>query len=88
MNAVEHDCYGNACGDDVKEVPRKDESMHGDSTGFSACSADGVSAMADSVSSAAEEAGEAISIDGDWWSCRGTVCVSPCSSCQAECSQG
>ena len=56
VNAVEHDCYGNACNDDVKESPRLDESMHGDSTVFSAYSADGVSAMADSVSSVAEEA--------------------------------
>ena len=56
MNAVEHDCYGNACNDDVKESPRLDESMHKDSTVFSAYSADGVSAMADSVSSVAEEA--------------------------------
>ena len=55
VNAVEHDCYGNAC-NDVKESPRLDESMRGDSTVFSACSADGVSAMADSVSSVAEEA--------------------------------
>ena len=56
VNAVEHDCYGNACDDDVKESPRLDEIMHGDSTVFSACSADGVSAMADSVSSVAGEA--------------------------------
>ena len=56
VNAIEHDCYGNACNDDVKESPKVDESMHGDSTVFSACSADGVSAMADSVSSVAEEA--------------------------------
>ena len=56
MNAVEHDCYGNACNDEVKESPTLDESMHGDSTVFSAYSADGVSAMADSVSSVAEEA--------------------------------
>ena len=56
MNAVEHECDGNACNDDVKESPRLDESMHGDSTVFSAYSADGVSAMADSVSSVAEEA--------------------------------
>ena len=32
VNAVEHDCYGNACNDDVKESPRLDESMHVDST--------------------------------------------------------
>ena len=56
VNAVEHDCYGNACTDAVEESPRLDESMHGDSTVFSAYSADGVSAMADSVSSVAEEA--------------------------------
>ena len=56
VNAVEHDCYGNACNDDVKESPRLDESMQGDSTVFSACSADGVSAMADSLSPVAEEA--------------------------------
>ena len=56
VNAVEHDCYGNACNNDVKESPRLDESMHGDSTVFSAYSADGVSAMADSVSSVAEGA--------------------------------
>ena len=56
MNAVEHDCYGNACNDDVKEAPKLDESMHGDSTVFSAYSAAGVSAMADSVSSVAEDA--------------------------------
>ena len=56
VNAVEHDCYGNACNDDVQESPRLDEIMHGDSTAFSAYSADSVSAMADSVSSVAEEA--------------------------------
>ena len=56
MNAVEHDCHGNACDDDVKESPRLDESIHGDSTVFSAQSANGVSAMADSLSSVAEEA--------------------------------
>ena len=56
MNAVEHDGYGSACNDEVKEFPRLDESMHVDSTVFSACSADGVSAMADSVSPVAEEA--------------------------------
>ena len=56
VNAVEHDCYGNACVDDLKESPIQDESMHGDSTAFSVSSADGVSAMADSVSSVAEEA--------------------------------
>ena len=56
VNVIEHDCYGNACNDDVKESPRLDESVHGDSTVFSACSADGVSAMADSVTSVAEEA--------------------------------
>ena len=54
--AVEHDCYGNACDDDVKESPRLDESMHGDSIVFSAYSTDGVSAMADSVTSVVEEA--------------------------------
>ena len=54
--AVEHDCYGKACNDDVKESPGLDESMHGDSTVFSACSADCVSVMADSVSPVAEEA--------------------------------
>ena len=56
MNVVEYDCYGNACNDDVQESPRLHESLHGDSTAFSAYSADGVSAMADSVSSVAEEA--------------------------------
>ena len=56
VNAVEHDCDGNACNDVVQESPRLDESMHGDSTSFSAFSADGVSAMTDSVSSVAEEA--------------------------------
>ena len=56
VNAVEHDCYGNACTDEVKESPRLNESMNGDSTVFSAYFADGVSAMADSVSSVAEEA--------------------------------
>ena len=56
VNAVEHDCYGNACNDEVKESPGMDESMHGDSTVLSAYSADDVSAMADSESSVAEEA--------------------------------
>ena len=53
--AVEHVCYGKAC-DDVRESPILDESVHGYSTAFSVNSADGVSAMADSVSSVAEEA--------------------------------
>ena len=64
VNAVEHDCYGNACNDDVQESPRLDESMHGESTAFSAYSADGVSAMADSVSSVAKEAEVQTVIDG------------------------
>ena len=55
VNAVEHGCHSNACSDDVKESPRLDENVHGDSAPFSAYSADGVSAMADSVSSVAEE---------------------------------
>ena len=40
----------------MRESPRPDESVHGDFTAFSVYSADGVSAMADSVSSVAEEA--------------------------------
>ena len=55
MNAVEHGCHGNACSDDVRESLRLDESVHGVSTAFPAYSADGVSAMANSVSSVAEE---------------------------------
>ena len=58
--------------------------MHGDSTVFSAYSADGVSAMADSVSSVAEEA-EVQTVTGGPAEAR---CESPCSSSQEECSQG
>ena len=56
VNDVEHGCHGNACSDDVRAYPGLDENVHGDSAAFSAYSADGVSAMADSVSSVAEEA--------------------------------
>ena len=42
--------------DDVRESPRQDENVHGDSAVFSAYSVDGVSALAVSVSSVAEEA--------------------------------
>ena len=56
MNAQGHGCYGNACNDDVRESPRLDENVHGDSAAFSASPVNGVSAMADSVSPAAEEA--------------------------------
>ena len=55
MNAVEHGCYGNACNDDVKESPRLDENVPGDSAAFFASSVNGVSTMADSVSPVAEE---------------------------------
>ena len=64
MNAVEHGCYGNACNDDVRESPRLDENVHGDSAAFSASPANGVSAMADSVSPVAEEA-EIQTVTGD-----------------------
>ena len=50
VNSVEHRCYGNACDEDVKESPRLDENVHGDSTAFSVSPVNGVSAMADSVS--------------------------------------
>ena len=56
VNAVEHDCHGNACSDDVRESPRLDQNVHGDSAACSAHSANGVSAMADSVPPVAEEA--------------------------------
>ena len=55
VNAVEHGCYGNACSDDVKESPRLDENVHGNSAAFSASNVNAVSAMADSVSPVAEE---------------------------------
>ena len=50
VNAVKHACYGNACNGDVRESPRLDENMHGVSAAFSALPANGISAMADSVS--------------------------------------
>ena len=56
MNAVERACYGNACNGDVRESPRLDENVHGDSAAFAASPVNGVSAMADSVPSVAEEA--------------------------------
>ena len=56
VNAVEHDCYGNACSDDVRESPRLDMNVHGDSAAFSDLPANGVSAMADSVPPVAEQA--------------------------------
>ena len=64
VNAVEHGCYGNACNADVKESPRQDENVHGDSATFSAFPANGVSAMADCVSRVAEEA-EVQTVTGD-----------------------
>ena len=56
VNAVERACYGNACNGDVRESPRLDENVHGDSAAFSAPPVNGVSAMADSVPPVAEEA--------------------------------
>ena len=56
VNAVERDCYGSACNDDVRESPRLDENVHGDSAAFSASPVNGVSAMADSVPPVAEGA--------------------------------
>ena len=64
VNAVEHNCHGNACDDDVRESPRLDVTVHGDSAAFSALPADGVSAMAGSVSPVAEAA-EIQSVTGD-----------------------
>ena len=54
MVAVEHG--GNACNGVARESPRLDENVHGDSAAFSAPPANGVSAMADSVSRVAEAA--------------------------------
>ena len=56
VNAVERACYGNACNGDVRESPRQDENVHGDSAAFSAPPVNGVSAMADSVPPVAEDA--------------------------------
>ena len=56
VNAVEHVCHGNACSDDVKESPRLDENVYGDSAACFAHSANAVSAMADSVPPVEEEA--------------------------------
>ena len=56
VNAVVRDSYGNSCDDDVRESPRLDESVHGDSAVLSASHVNGVSAMADSVPPVAEEA--------------------------------
>ena len=56
VNSVEHACYGNACNGDVRESPRLDEHVHGDSAACSAPPVNGVSAMADSVPPVAEEA--------------------------------
>ena len=56
VNAAEHHCHGNACNADVRESPRLDEIMRGDSAAFFALPSDGVSAMADSVPPVAEEA--------------------------------
>ena len=56
VNAVERGCYGNACNGDVRESPSVDENVHGDSGAFCDSPANGVSAMADSVSPVAEEA--------------------------------
>ena len=56
VNAVEHGCHGNVCSDGMRESPRLDQNVHGDAAAFFAYSADGVSAMADSVSPVAEEA--------------------------------
>ena len=36
VNAVERACYGNACNGDVRESPRLDENVHGDSAAVSA----------------------------------------------------
>ena len=47
---------GNAFNGDVRESPRVDENVHGDSAAFSALPVNGVSAMADSVPPVAEEA--------------------------------
>ena len=55
MNAVERDCYGNACDGDVRESLRLDENVHGDSAAFPTSHGNGVSAMADSVPPVAEE---------------------------------
>ena len=56
VNAVERACYGNACNGDVRESPRLDENVHGDSAAFSSPPVNGVSAMADGVPPVAEEA--------------------------------
>ena len=56
VNAVEHGCNGNACAVDVKESPRVDENVPGDSAAFSTPCANGVSAMDDSAPPVAEEA--------------------------------
>ena len=64
VNAVEHGCYGNACVVDVRESPRRDENVHGDSAAFSAPLAIGVLAMADSVPTIAEEP-EVKTVTGD-----------------------
>ena len=64
VNAVERDCYGNACNDDVRESPRLDENLHGDSAAYSVSPVNGVSAMADSVPPVAEEA-EAQTVTGE-----------------------
>ena len=64
VNAVEHGCYGSACNDDVRESPRLDETVHGDFAAFPATPANGVSAMADSVSYVAKEA-EVQTVAGD-----------------------
>ena len=42
VNAVEHGCYGNACNADVRESPRLEENVHGDSAAFAASPATGV----------------------------------------------
>ena len=52
---VEHGCYGDACNGDGRESPRLDENVHGDSAAISSLPANGVSAMANSVSPVAEE---------------------------------
>ena len=56
VNAVERACYGNACNSCVRESPRLDENVHGDSAAFPSAAVNGVSAMADSVLPVAEEA--------------------------------
>ena len=56
VNAVGRACYGNACNADVRESPRLDENVHGDSAAFSAPPVNGVSAMGDSLPPVAEEA--------------------------------